>query len=455
MVLAMSFYGLSGIRVGAPVLAASLSDLTIIQFKMTGSESIVIQNTSANVISLKNYWLEYYNKSNPTFPTTASNSQQLPDYVLATGQTALLSGDSAPTCGASVVANLSFSLSDTSGYVRLTKVAVQPDGVSTLYTPLDHVSWTSTITGADLVKVPSNTADPLAVWYRSLSSGTWTQTDLNGTTCGVLNSLVSPGSDITYTQLAQASAGIPFSVGSATAGNSIPSADAGLAAPKLSEILPNPAPPQTDADDEFIELYNSNSKAFDLSGFMLQVGISTTHKYSFPDGTLLQPQQFGVYYASETGLSLSNSNGQVKLLDPAGNTLEQSDAYSTAKDGYAWVTANGLWQWTTTPTPAAKNVITAPPAKSSKSQSSGKTVLAAKTADSNNNGPGGSPSGGTKSSPLHPAVLAGIGAIVLLYALYEYRHDLANQFYRLRRNRKAGGVVGRTAEPAASFRTFL
>lgn len=456
MVLGMSFLGLSGIRVGAPVLAANLNDLTIIQFKMTGSESVVIQNTSANVVSLKNYWLEYYNKSNPTFPTAASNSQQLPDYILATGQTILLSGDSAPTCGASVVANLSFSLSDTSGYVRITKVAVQPDGVSMLYTPLDHVSWTSATSGADLVKVPSNTADPLAVWYRNLSSGAWSQTDLNGTTCGVLNSLVKASSDTTYTQIAQSANNIPYSVSSSSASNGIPAADAGLSAPKLSEVLPNPAQPQTDADDEFIELYNSNTQPFDLSGFIIQVGTTTTHKYTFPDGTLLQPQQFGVYYSSETGLSLSNSNGQVKLLDPAGNTLEQSDTYSTAKDGQAWVSANGLWQWTTTPTPGAKNTITAPPAaKSSKSKSTAKTsVLTAKTSGANNSS-GGGPASGTKSGSLHPAVLAGVGGIALLYALYEYRHDLANQLYRFRRNRVPRRGVGQAAGAASSFRTLF
>src|SRR5262249_9760144 len=155
----------------APALAINLSDLTIIEFKMTGSESVVLQNTSPNVLSLKNYYLEYFNKNNPTLPGVPSNSQQLPDFVLASGQTILLSGDAAPTCGAAVAANLSFSLSDTSGYLRITKVMPQSDGISLLYTPQDHVSWTSTTSGADLLKVPSNTVDPQAVWYRSLSDG--------------------------------------------------------------------------------------------------------------------------------------------------------------------------------------------------------------------------------------------------------------------------------------------
>jgi hypothetical protein len=55
----------------------------------------------------------------------------------------------------------------------------------------------------------------------------------------------------------------------------IPDSDAGLAAPQISEVLPNPTPPATDAEGEFIELYNSNNNIFDLSGFSLQAGNTT------------------------------------------------------------------------------------------------------------------------------------------------------------------------------------
>jgi len=37
-----------------------------------------------------------------------------------------------------------------------------------------------------------------------------------------------------------------------------PAADVGLVTPQLTELLPNPTAPKTDAQDEFIELYNSN-----------------------------------------------------------------------------------------------------------------------------------------------------------------------------------------------------
>ena len=242
--------------------------------------------------------------------------------------------------------------------------------------------------------------------------------------------------------LTASSAPIPYSVvaGAATL-SSIPADDSGLAAPQISEVLPNPAPPQTDANDEFIELYNSNDKAFDLSGFRLQVGTTTVHNYTFPDGTSIEPRQFTAFYSSDTNLSLSNSDGQIKLLDPGGNQLEQTDEYTGAKDGYAWVKVDGLWQWTTKPTPGAANIISSPLASKSpadSAKSSGK-VKGAHTTAAIAGGSSSNPPGATK---MHPLVLAGVGAAALLYGCYEYRHDLANLFYKFRRYRETRRTVG-------------
>ncbi|HSW78440.1 MAG TPA: lamin tail domain-containing protein, partial [Candidatus Babeliales bacterium] len=216
-------------------------------------------------------------------------------------------------------------------------------------------------------------------------------------------------------------------------------------APQISEVLPNPASPKTDANDEFIELYNSNDKAFDLSGFILQVGTTTVHKYTFPDGTMIEPHQFSAFYSSDTSLSLSNSDGQVKFLDPGGNLLSQTDEYFTAKDNYAWVNKDGLWLWTTTPTPGAVNTINSPPASKSSSSTakttSKKSVKGAKTSKPTTSSASAFPSS-PSSVKMNPLVLAGVGAAALLYAGYEYRHDLANFFYKFRRNRETRRVLG-------------
>jgi hypothetical protein len=234
-----------------------------------------------------------------------------------------------------------------------------------------------------------------------------------------------------------------------TAEPTLPAADIGLVAPQITEVLPNPAPPQTDTHDEFIELYNSNTTAFDLSGFTLEVGLTTKHHYAFPAGTLLQPKSFVAYFSNDTKLSLSNTAGQVWLLDPFGTTIAQTMQYDTAKDGQAWALANGSWYWTSKPTPNAANVIaaastasattskkttTASAKKTTASTSSSKTTKAAKAASDTATS---AASDVAADNPLHPAVLAIIGGFALLYGAYEYRQDLAHKLYQLRANRTA------------------
>ena len=259
------------------------------------------------------------------------------------------------------------------------------------------------------------------------------------------DSLQSPGDDdappatvVTQTQPAGSSA---------PAAPMFPAADDGLVMPQLTELLPNPAPPATDANDEFIELYNSNGVAFDLSGFVLRVGLTATHRYTFPLGTSIPPKTFAAFFSSQTGLSMSNSGGQAAFLDPFGKVLMQTDVYGTAKDGLAWALANGVWQWSTTPTPNAPNVVTGIVASSKKSAATNsnkttatKTTAAKKpkAAKSKALSATGTTTGdAAPSATIHPAVLAGVAGFALLYGLYEYRQDMANKLYQFRANRTA------------------
>src|SRR5206468_3869408 len=127
--------------------------------------------------------------------------------------------------------------------------------------------------------------------------------------------------------------------------------DDGLKAPLITEIMPNPAGTGNDGVEEFIELYNPNPELFSLSGFNLQSGITSIHNYVFPVGAGIPANGFAVFYSLTTGLSMSNTNGQVRLLSPAGTQLSETDEYVNAKDGQAWALAGGKWQWTTHPTP--------------------------------------------------------------------------------------------------------
>ncbi len=226
---------------------------------------------------------------------------------------------------------------------------------------------------------------------------------------------------------------------------SLPAADIGLASPQVTELLPNPGSPLTDAADEFVELYNSNDVGFDLSGFMLESGQTTKKHYTFPSGTILVPRSFTAFFSATTHLGLSNTAGQVSLLDPFGNKIGGSDPYGTAKDNQSWTLANGAWYWTTTPTPNAANRVTLPAAKAKaatkktttskigavKAASTTKSTTTAATASSQ------FASANEERSPLHTGVLALVGGFALLYGAYEYRSDMANKFHQLRLYREA------------------
>lgn len=432
----------SAFSASAPPAPASPPALAISQIKITGDEFVVLRNNSGkDITDLSSYWLDDFNNNQPMSAGASRSTQQLPAAKLANGQTLLLSSNGMAACGAAVAGKLSVSLTDGGGFLQVVQVSQSPLGI--IQMPIDYVSWSS---GTDplIPNVPSSTKSPRAVYYRYANSTgfAWQLADLDTANPCQLN---VAGSTSVSSGLTAAVSPVPSVKGVSTASLSIPDSDVGLAAPQISEVLPNPASPQTDAEDEFIELYNFNNNSFDLSGFILQVGTTTVHKYTFPDGTHMDPHQFMAFQSLDTGLSLSNSSGQVKLLDPGGNLLSQTDEYGTAKDGYSWVSADGLWQWTTTPTPNAVNIITTPPlsktavkgtatakkTKTASSKSSSKAPAAASSA------PAAKPPAG-----LHPGVLAGIGSLAVVYGLYEYRYDLANQLIRLRRYRAARRIAG-------------
>jgi hypothetical protein len=224
----------------------------------------------------------------------------------------------------------------------------------------------------------------------------------------------------------------------------------GLMKPVLTELLPNPAGSGNDTTDEFVEIYNPNDIAFDLTDYSLQVGTSTLHSYTFAAGTPLLPHAFNIFRSSQTHFSLSNSGGQAALLDPTGATITASEAYGSAKDGQAWALADGKWYWTTMPSPGSANIIKLPTVSKSKSSASKKgpvknagSVKGAQVKQSNAKSTSSfSPQASSVSvSPIHTRTLALVAGLALLYAAYEYRADFANHIHQLRRNfaaRRAG-----------------
>ena len=463
-----------GVLAASPPTAAVPLGLSLAEIKVTGNEFVMLQNnTGGTITDLSKYWLYFFNNVNPLAVGVSSSSQQMPPGSLLNGQIILLSANGGSTCGAAVTGKLSLSLNDSGGFLEV----VQNSLVNGLLvqTAGDALSWSSGAnTAAGMIaNLPSNTKAPDGAYYRYQNTATgaaylWQQANLDAVNPCQLNvtiaGVTSPGPSSIGSQLLPGSPPpatiVNVGDGEESTSGALPPADIGLAAPQVNEALPNPAEPQTDGEDEFIELYSSNDVAFDLSGFKLQTGTTTLHTYAFGAGTMLAPKSFTAFYSIDTNLSLSNNGGQARLLDPAGNIISQSDSYTSAKDGQSWALANGTWYWTTTPTAGEANVINQPlsvkklsvgsaTAATKKSTSSSTKVAAtpkvkaAKTTASTTNTPvKAKPS----VTPLHPVILAAVGAGALAYAGYEYRNDLANRFRRLRRHRTTRSAAGRGAK---------
>jgi hypothetical protein len=235
----------------------------------------------------------------------------------------------------------------------------------------------------------------------------------------------------------------------------------GLPTPLVTELLPNPASPQTDDANEYIELFNPGETAFNLKGYTLETGSTTLHDFTFTEDTLLQPHSFRAFFSSDTNLSLSNTAGRARLLDPAGKLLSQSNPYTKAPDGQAWALdeLDGTWQWTTTPTPSASNLMHTPVvlAKASvvkesvpkvkaasaakvKGASTTKKAKATKATKKKSSKPTeantlAATTTTPSPAPLHAGVLAAVAVLAVGYGVYEYRHDLGNRIQQFRTHR--------------------
>ena len=221
---------------------------------------------------------------------------------------------------------------------------------------------------------------------------------------------------------------------------------------EITELLPDPASPQTDAKDEYVELYNAGSGMAALVGWKLSDG---KHIYRL-DSVTIEPGRYVALYARDTKLALNNDGDQVSLLRPSGETEFITPNYSKAKSGMSFgATADG-WGWLESLTPGAANAglsqsanndnttAKAKSAKATKTTSTKKATKAAsaKTGSLAKGGQGGNASdgGAAEDRPSTPWawILAGLGTLTVGYGAYEYRPEILSFFTKLRAKFGAG-----------------
>ena len=130
----------------------------------------------------------------------------------------------------------------------------------------------------------------------------------------------------------------------------------------LNEFLPHP---QSDwngdgtanVGDEYIELINVSPNALNVKGWKLDTGINSLKTYTLPD-LILQPRQIAAFFGSQTGLSLSDGGGTVRLVRTDGRIV---DAFTypvvelPERDWCRLPDGSATWGFACRPTPGQPN----------------------------------------------------------------------------------------------------
>lgn len=109
------------------------------------------------------------------------------------------------------------------------------------------------------------------------------------------------------------------------------------------------------ADDQWIELYNSNDLPADVSSWRLDTG-KNTPSFLIPNETIIPPGGFVIFFRAQTGLNLDQYN-RLRLLFPDGDVsdevkyskMEDDRVYARLRDGI------NPWREGCVPTPLSHN----------------------------------------------------------------------------------------------------
>ena len=131
----------------------------------------------------------------------------------------------------------------------------------------------------------------------------------------------------------------------------------------INEFLPHPHSDwnndgAANVGDEYIEIINLDAIPANVKNWRLDTGLYSIKTFSLPDITL-RPRQIAYFFGSQTGLSLSDGGGTVRLLKSNGYI---ADAYTypvvEAADR-TWCRlpdGTGLWGFTCLPSPGRPNI---------------------------------------------------------------------------------------------------
>lgn len=319
---------------------------------------------------------------------------------------------------------------------------------------LSNSGATVSLLGADGAVSGASVTYPKAVtgaaWALGPAGWSWTVVP----TSGSANTIVAPTPVPVKTTSATGSSSASIASYQATASASetslSPSGPQNYGALMLTELFPDPASPQTDAADEYIEFYNAGSTPIDLTGIIVKTGTALGTKHALKGGSI-DPGAYIALKITDTKVSLSNSGSSIALFSPEGEPIGATVTFPKATAGSAWARDGENWSWTTTPTPGTANHLTvkagtskldasAQPSGKSFASATGLAPAASKAAALAKS------AGEAAASPSASWLIFTLLGLTLVYCIYEFRYDLQRIYHRLRGHSSVGGQSGTLPE---------
>ncbi len=124
----------------------------------------------------------------------------------------------------------------------------------------------------------------------------------------------------------------------------------------ITELVPNPE--DSDAENEFVEIYNQGIVTANIGGWMLEDKLGKTAQFVFPENTSISSKEYLVFYRPQTKITLNNSGDGAVLKNSSGKIISETDKSDAAMEDWSWSRdENNEWDWSLTPTPGTENKI--------------------------------------------------------------------------------------------------
>ncbi|TAK89210.1 lamin tail domain-containing protein [Patescibacteria group bacterium] len=430
----------------SPVAAnAAGSSPVVISELLTGTpanasqEFVELYNASSQPVSVDGWTIEYKSATSTDVASSWSRKATLSGSVAGFGYYLVASSQLYPESDS----EWSSTLSSTGGHVRV------KDGAGKVS---DLVGYGTTANAAEGTPMPA----PASGKSIERMPGALNPLAGNGVDTGnnVLDFMVrdEPQPQSTQSAIETFDPIIPVPEADPIETPAVPTLPTAYPALEITELLVNPASPLSDDQDEFIELYNPNSFPVNVQGYQLRTGSNFTSSYVIPP-LQIGPYEYAAFKSEQTGLSLTNSGGAVRLLDPSGAMTDQTETYGQAPDGQSWAKFVDGWRWTLETTFGKPNiavglVATVKPKKIAAKKTTAKKPAEVKVAKAKSSkAPKNTKKKTGSSSPvqvagarLQPAtwLIILLAILTIGYATYEFRNDIRNLFYRLKSRFAAG-----------------